>query len=262
MHAFASIARLHGGVDLLQSVKITSTTLSTSLVLLNQTDGRCDLEIESEWVVSNLFDGLGRIETLGQDVVDLELFFSHSHNMLLWTIILGLLLSFLALLLLATLLTLLSLATTVNLFLEDDVDRDVIILLEVARHWDLDHRWVILQIEEETVKMDVDGAGTEVVEDQEFLDLANAANRALEYLLDEDALLRVHNLIIALLELAVDLDVLDVENGVVRESFLESPQVTILLTEKKKERLANEIHEIIIYEVQIQTIYTRPTRHF
>ena len=80
--------------------------------------------------------------------------------------------------------------------------------------------------------MDIDGASTEVVEDQEFFDLTNAANRALEHLLDKDALLRVHDLIVALFKLAIDLDVLDVEHCVVGKPFLEAPKLTILLTGK------------------------------
>ena len=82
--------------------------------------------------------------------------------------------------------------------------------------------------------MDIDGLRAHIVVDELFFDLADPANRALKDLLDEDALLRVHNLIVALLKFAVDLNVLDVEHCVVREPFLESPQLTILLTEKAK----------------------------
>ena len=85
--------------------------------------------------------------------------------------------------------------------------------------------------------MHVDGASTEVVEDEVLLDFANAANRALKHLLDEDALLRVLDLIIALFQLAVDFDVLNVQHGVVREPFLEAPKLTVLLTDRKTEKL-------------------------
>jgi hypothetical protein len=80
--------------------------------------------------------------------------------------------------------------------------------------------------------VDIDGAGAEVVEDQVFLDLANAANRALKGLLDENALLRVDDLIVGFFQLAVNLDILDVQNRIVRESLLESPKLTILQAEK------------------------------
>ena len=76
--------------------------------------------------------------------------------------------------------------------------------------------------------MDVDGALAEVEIDETLLELADAANCALEYFLDEDALLGVHNLVIALFELAIDLDVLDVEHSVVRELFFKSPVFHIL----------------------------------
>ena len=68
--------------------------------------------------------------------------------------------------------------------------------------------------------MDIDGARAHIVEDEVFFNLADSANRALKDLFDEDTLLRVHNLIVALLEFAVDLDILDVENGIVGETFL------------------------------------------
>lgn len=144
-------------------------------------------------------------------------------------IVLSLLLPFLALFLTA-LLFFLTAAVADNLLLEDEVDRDLVILAEIAGHWDLNHGRVVLEVKEETVEMDVDGASTEVVEDEELLDFANAADGALKHFLDEDALLRVHNLVVTLLELAVDLDVLNVEYGVVAEPFLEAPEFTILDT--------------------------------
>ena len=58
--------------------------------------------------------------------------------------------------------------------------------------------------------MHIDGSLTEVEINQALLELANTADGALEDLLDEDALLWVHDLIVALLKLAIDLDVLDV----------------------------------------------------
>ena len=81
--------------------------------------------------------------------------------------------------------------------------------------------------------MHIDGACAEVIEDQVLLDLANTADSTLEHLLDEDALLRMHDLIIALFELAVDLDVLDVEDSVVGEAFFKSPVFTVLIDREK-----------------------------
>lgn len=76
--------------------------------------------------------------------------------------------------------------------------------------------------------MHVDRALAEVVEHKELLDLADAANRALKNFFDENALLRVHDLIVALFKLAIDLDVLYVKHCIVRESFFETPEFTIL----------------------------------
>lgn len=40
---------------------------------------------------------------------------------------------------------------TLNLFLEDEVDWDLVVFLEVAWHRDFNDRWVILEIEKQTV---------------------------------------------------------------------------------------------------------------
>ena len=76
--------------------------------------------------------------------------------------------------------------------------------------------------------MDVDGALAEVEIDETFFELTDAADCALEDFLDEDALLGVHNLVIALFKFAIDLDILDVEHRVVRELFFKSPVFHIL----------------------------------
>ena len=82
--------------------------------------------------------------------------------------------------------------------------------------------------------MHINRSGTEVVVHKVLFDLTDAADCALKHFFDEDALLWVHNLIVALLELAVDLDVLDVEHGVVGEPFLKAPQFTVLIKLKAK----------------------------
>ena len=58
--------------------------------------------------------------------------------------------------------------------------------------------------------MDVDGALAEVEVDEAFFEFANTANCALQHLLNEDSLLWMHYLVIALLKLAIDLDVLNI----------------------------------------------------
>ena len=76
--------------------------------------------------------------------------------------------------------------------------------------------------------MDVDGARPEVIVNQELFKLANAADSALQYFLDKNALLWMHNLIITFLELAIDLNVLDVQHGVMGELFFQTPIFDIL----------------------------------
>ena len=91
--------------------------------------------------------------------------------------------------------------------------------------------------------MHVDRALSEVVEHKVLLDLADAANRALKNFFDENALLRVHDLIVALFKLAIDLDVLYVQYCIVRESFFETPELTILQIERKI-KVSAQIYQI------------------
>ena len=58
--------------------------------------------------------------------------------------------------------------------------------------------------------MDINRSLSQVIKDQVFLQLTDPANRALQYLLDEDSFLRVDNLVETRLKLAVDLDILNV----------------------------------------------------
>ena len=81
--------------------------------------------------------------------------------------------------------------------------------------------------------MHIDGSLTEVEINQALLELANTADGALENLLDEDTLLWVHDLIVTLLKLAIDLDVLDVQDSVVGKLFFKSPIFDILQHIKK-----------------------------
>ena len=86
--------------------------------------------------------------------------------------------------------------------------------------------------------MDINGASTEVIEYQVLFNFADAANGALQHFFYEDTLLGVHDLIVTFLEFSVNLDVLDVKHSIVRESFLKSPQITVLLTHKGKSQKA------------------------
>lgn len=61
VHSLANIVVLDLTSDLLESVQVTATTLTTSLVLLDQTDSRRDLQIESEGVISDLLNRLGSL---------------------------------------------------------------------------------------------------------------------------------------------------------------------------------------------------------
>jgi len=146
VHTLTVLGGLELAIDLLERVQVTSTTLSTSLVLLDKTDGGSDFEIKSERVISNFLDGLSRIETFLEDVIDLGFFLVHGENLFLGTVIVGTCLLFLTLALLFPLTLLLFFSITLNLFLEDEVDWDLIVFLKVAWNRDFNDRWVILEI--------------------------------------------------------------------------------------------------------------------
>ena len=78
--------------------------------------------------------------------------------------------------------------------------------------------------------MDIHGVGAGVEEHEVLLNLADAANGRLEDLLDEYALLWVHHLVIALLELSIDLNVLHIERSQVLEHLILGPGVDMFDT--------------------------------
>ena len=88
--------------------------------------------------------------------------------------------------------------------------------------------------------MDIDRAFTEVEIYEALFELANTTNCTFKHFLDKDSFLWVYNLVIAFFKLAIDLDVLDVEHGVVRELFFQSPIFDILLFKLKAEAANTE----------------------
>ena len=71
--------------------------------------------------------------------------------------------------------------------------------------------------------MDVDTVWSGVVSNKILLKLADSTNCALENFLDKDSLLRMDHLIIALLELSVDLNILDVQASQMMENIIVRP---------------------------------------
>lgn len=79
--------------------------------------------------------------------------------------------------------------------------------------------------------MHVYGLGASCIEsDHVFFDITNTRDGALKDLLDELPFLRLHYLVIALLELAIDFDVLDVKRSQVLEDLIRGPVGNVLLT--------------------------------
>lgn len=86
-----------------------------------------------------------------EDVIDLGFFLIHGKDLFFGTVIVSTCLLFLSLFLTPFLTLLLFFTITLNLFLEDEVDWDLVVFLEVAWHRDFNDRWVILKIEKQTV---------------------------------------------------------------------------------------------------------------
>ena len=142
---------------------------------------------------------------------------------LLWLVVIvsGLLL----LLLFALLLLLFLFAAALLLYrlLKREVNRDLIKLLEVPRHRDFNDAGVVLQVEQELIQVHIHRCRARIEQNEILLDLADAADGRLQDALDEDAFLRVHHLIVALLKLTVDVNILHIETGEVLEHFIRCP---------------------------------------
>ena len=215
-------------VDFVHEVQVTVTTLTTTLIFLDKSDGMDVWNIESIWIKNNFIYRVLVVKCLFELLINMHLFLSKRWVNFWWGIIICLLLfTFFLTSLLFSFLLLTSFSF--DFLLKDDIYWDLIILLKVAWDWDLNHRWVILQIKEKSIQMDIDRASSVVEMNKEFLHLTNSANSALKNLFDKDSLLWVHNLIIALFEFAVNLNILDIKNSIMRPSFFNTPELTILL---------------------------------
>lgn len=219
------VLHLSVGERLVDEVQ-TVTTLPASVVLLNHTDGEGAAELtEHHGLLDDFRFRIAVVVLLLHQPVDEVLLLVEPEwlrLLLLFLIVTTFL--FLALLALTAFLSFLLLATLVDCFLELDVHGNAIVLGEVARHRNLDHGRIVLQIKEKLVQVHVDRALTAVVPGNHvLLDVADARDRAFQDLLDEDAFLRLHNLVVALLEFAVDVDVLDVQTCQEGEDFGLSP---------------------------------------
>ena len=78
--------------------------------------------------------------------------------------------------------------------------------------------------------MDVETLGSWVEEAEVFLHFADTADGALQYTLNKNALLGVHDLVVTVFELAVNINILDVQASQVLENFIVGPGLDILST--------------------------------
>lgn len=206
-------------------------SLSTAFIFLNQTNCTNDLHIECEGVVHNFFDrlrtevGAGWAALVSVHHFGKQEFFLFHSDFLLWDLFV---VSLFFLLFFGLFLFLLLASVTFNFLFESELHLYIVFLLKVARHWDLNDGWVVLQVKEQLVQVHINALRPRVKQNEVLLHFANAANGGLQHALNEDSLLGVHDLVVALLELAINVDVLDVKAGEVLENFVVGPRLDVL----------------------------------
>lgn len=128
-------------LDLLEDQDDTLATLTTTVVLLNKTDGLNDINIERKRVLDNFDFRLIILIITSHQIVDQLLFLRKRHGWRLFFIFVRLLLF---LLLLATLLLFL-LFTGFLLYglFEHQVELDTVVFAEVSRDRNLDNRGIV-----------------------------------------------------------------------------------------------------------------------
>lgn len=187
--------------------------------------------IQGEWIMDNFLNRLLSTVTLLKNTVNKHFLLTKSWYLLWFFLFLSLL--FFGLFLAATLLLLfLASSFTFNFLFKDKINWDLIILLEVARYWNFNDRWVILQIEKKTIQMDINRSCSVVKLNKVPFHFANAGDRRFEHFLDKNALLWMNNLIVTLLESSVNFNVLDIQHGKMRPALLHSPEFCVLKSNK------------------------------
>ena len=79
--------------------------------------------------------------------------------------------------------------------------------------------------------MNVYAVSTRIEGYQVLFKLANTANSAFKSLFDKDALLRMNNLVVALLQISVNIDVFDVQTSEMLESLIRLPGFDVFYPE-------------------------------
>ena len=145
-------------VVLLQDLLHAESALTTTLILLNPADSRDYFHVESERIVHDFLDWIGAFIVctgivLVHVLIDHKLLLAHGLWLLRWLLFSSL---FLAFLLFRWFFFLFLASVALDFFFEGQLDLDLIVFLEVAGHWDLNYGWVILQIEQQLVQVNVD----------------------------------------------------------------------------------------------------------
>lgn len=111
-----------------------------------------------------------------------------------------------------------------DLLFECKLHGESVILSKISWDRNFDDRGVVFQIKQELIQVDVEGFWSSGVEiDHVLLDIADTRDGTLQDPLDEYTFLRLHNLIVTLLKLPVDLDVLNIQGSEVLENLIGLP---------------------------------------
>ena len=130
--------------------------MTASIVLLNQSYCLLNIDIQGERILNHFNLRLVTFIKSYHELVDKLLLLDKWHRRnLLFAFVIVLLLFFLLLLL--CLLLFLATAILFNWLLKDQVEFNTVVLAEIARYWDLNDRRIILEIEEQLIKMHIDG---------------------------------------------------------------------------------------------------------
>jgi len=198
------------------------TTLPTSIILLDQSDGINDINIEGEWILYDFSFRLVITLVLLHQVID-ELLLLCQWHWKLWFLTFIIILLLLLFLLFTSLLLLLFSSIFFYSFFECKINLDSIIFTEISGHWDFNDRWIIFEIKKKMVQMNVNRLLSVVIGNHLILDLAYTTDGAFKNFLDEDTLLRMNNLIVTLFQFSVDVNVFDVKYCQILEYLFSLP---------------------------------------
>lgn len=204
------------------------STLATSVTFLNKSNSHLNDNFQVEWILDHFVFRFISIVPHLEKIVDHVVLLLDVHHWLLdflFIILLLLAFGFLTFCLLFFLLVII----LDDLLLELNIDWNSIVLSEVSWYRDFNERWIVLEIKEKLIQMNVDGVWSWIVDDQILFELTDSRDCAFNDFFDEHPFLWVHYLIIAVLESLIDIDVPNVEHCQMLEELIRRPSSGVFL---------------------------------